>query len=168
VNTDAPSPDLDEAEQRVLEIQTKLHQWAADDPHRRFSDLYNVVCDTAVLLVAWARVRGNRGARWTGDIIFGTETLLPMLRADLKARQFAPLCERSSSPSPWASFGGSASPAPGIAPCKPRARPQDPPPPARHRGGDDGEGLERARRVDRHQAAGDAPDGLRVQKNPST
>ena len=32
VNTDAPWPDLDEAEWRVLKIQTKLHQWAIDDP----------------------------------------------------------------------------------------------------------------------------------------
>jgi len=32
VNTDAPWPDLDEAERRVLKIQTKLHQWAVDDP----------------------------------------------------------------------------------------------------------------------------------------
>ncbi|MDA8314722.1 MAG: hypothetical protein M0010_06040 [Actinomycetota bacterium] len=28
MNTDASWPDLFEAEQRVLEIQTKLHQWA--------------------------------------------------------------------------------------------------------------------------------------------
>ena len=29
MNTDAPWPDLDEAEWRVLKIQTKLHQWAS-------------------------------------------------------------------------------------------------------------------------------------------
>ncbi len=98
MNTDAPWPDLVEAEARVLEIQTKLHQWAADDPHRRFGDLYNLVCDPAFLLVAWARVRGNRGARSAGvdgvrprDIVFGRETLLPALRDDLKARRFVPL-----------------------------------------------------------------------------
>jgi len=28
VNTDASWPDLDEAESRVLKIQTKLHRWA--------------------------------------------------------------------------------------------------------------------------------------------
>ena len=66
VNTDAPWPDLDEAEARVLEIQTKLHQWAADDPHRRFDDLFNLVADPAFLVVAWDRVRGNRGARSAG------------------------------------------------------------------------------------------------------
>ena len=48
VNTDAPWPDLDEAEARVLKIQTKLHQWATDDPDRRFDDLYNLVSDPAV------------------------------------------------------------------------------------------------------------------------
>ena len=31
---------------RVSEIQTKLHQWAVDDPNRRFDDLYNFVYDT--------------------------------------------------------------------------------------------------------------------------
>ena len=52
MNTDAPWPDLDEAESRVLKIQTKLHRWARDDPHRRFDDLFNLVADPAVLLIA--------------------------------------------------------------------------------------------------------------------
>ncbi len=43
MNTDAPWPDTDEAWSRVLKIQTKLHQWASGDPHRRFDDLYNLV-----------------------------------------------------------------------------------------------------------------------------
>jgi len=63
VNTDASWPDLVEAESRVLKIQTKLHQWATDDTNRRFDDLYNLVCDPSFLVVAWDRVRGNRGAR---------------------------------------------------------------------------------------------------------
>ena len=54
------------AERRVLEIQAKLHRWARDEPHRRFDDLFNLVCDPAFLLVAWARVRGNKGARSAG------------------------------------------------------------------------------------------------------
>ena len=127
MNTDAPWPDLDEAELRVLEIQTKLHQWAADDPHRRFCDLYNLVCDPAVLLVAWARVRGNRGARTAGvdgvkprDIIFGRETLLPVLRADLKARQFVPLPVREKLiPKSGGKLRGLGIPTAGIALCKP-------------------------------------------------
>jgi RNA-directed DNA polymerase len=98
VNTDAPRPDLDEAEWRVLRIQTKLHQWATGDPHRRFDDLFNLVADPAFLVVAWDRVRGNRGSRSAGvdgvaprSIVFGKEAFLVELREDLKARRFAPL-----------------------------------------------------------------------------
>jgi RNA-directed DNA polymerase len=98
VNTDAPWPDLFEAESRVLKIQTKLHQWATDDPHRRFDDLFNLVADPAFLVVAWDRVRGNRGSRSAGvdgvaprSIYFGKEAFLTGLRDDLKARRFTPL-----------------------------------------------------------------------------
>jgi RNA-directed DNA polymerase len=98
VNTGAPWPDLDEAERRVLGIQTKLHQWATDDPHRRFDDLFNLVVDPAFLTVAWDRVRGNRGARSAGvdgvaprSIVFGVEGFVAGLRDDLKARRFQPL-----------------------------------------------------------------------------
>jgi RNA-directed DNA polymerase len=51
---------------RVLEIQAKLHRWARDDPHRRFGDLFNLVADPAFLLVAWDRVRRNKGAKTAG------------------------------------------------------------------------------------------------------
>jgi RNA-directed DNA polymerase len=40
VNTDELEYALSKAERRVLEIQTKLHRWSGDDPHRRFDDLY--------------------------------------------------------------------------------------------------------------------------------
>jgi RNA-directed DNA polymerase len=40
VNTDELEYALFRAERRVLEIQTKLHRWAGDDPHRRFDDLF--------------------------------------------------------------------------------------------------------------------------------
>src|ERR1039457_3925805 len=88
------------AEHRVLEIQAKLHRWASDDPHRRFDDLFNLVADPAFLLVAWDRVRGNKGARTAGvdgrttaSISLGTgvEEYLDRLRDDLKARTFRPL-----------------------------------------------------------------------------
>ena len=98
MNTDEPWPSLEEAEARVLGIQAKLHQWAIDGPDRRFCDLFNLVCDPAFLTVAWARVRGNRGARSAGvdgvkprDILFGTDTVLPFLRDDLKQGRFVPL-----------------------------------------------------------------------------
>ena len=97
MNTDAPWPTLEEAEARVLGIQVKLHQWATDSPDRRFCDLFNLVCDPAFLTVAWARVRGNRGARSAGvdgvkpaDILFGSATVLPLLRENLKAGRFVP------------------------------------------------------------------------------
>jgi RNA-directed DNA polymerase len=97
VNTGASWPDLFEAESRVLVMQTKLHQWAMADPGRRFDDLANLVYDPAFLVVAWARVRGNKGARTAGvdgvaprSIVFGVEALLGGLRDDLKAGRFVP------------------------------------------------------------------------------
>ena len=98
MNIGDPWPGLDEAETRVLGMQTKLHQWATDDPKRRFDDLYNLVHDPAFLVVAWHRVRGNKGARSAGvdgvaprSVVFGASELLAGLRDDLKARTFAPL-----------------------------------------------------------------------------
>jgi RNA-directed DNA polymerase len=100
VNTSAPSLSPSEAEARVLGIQAKLHRWATDDPDRRFDDLYNLISDPAVLLLAWRRVRGNKGARTAGvdgqtartiEAGQGVAVLLQELRADLKARRFQPL-----------------------------------------------------------------------------
>ena len=98
MNTDASWPSLEEAEARVLEIQTKLHQWAKVAPGRRFDDLYNLVHDRAILVVAWSRVRSNRGARSAGvdkvaprAITSAMESLLPTLRDELKAQSFMPL-----------------------------------------------------------------------------
>jgi RNA-directed DNA polymerase len=97
VNIGAPWPDLDQAESRVLAMQTKLHQWAMADPGRRFDDLANLVYDPAFLVVAWGRVRGNRGARTAGvdgaaprSIAFGAGVLLDRLREALKAGRFVP------------------------------------------------------------------------------
>ena len=56
MNVGAPWPVPKVAEARVLGIQRKLHKWASDDPDRRFSDLHNLVCDPAVLMMAWLRV----------------------------------------------------------------------------------------------------------------
>jgi RNA-directed DNA polymerase len=54
------------AEHRVLKIQTKLHCWTAAEADRRFDDLFNLVVDPAFLVVAWNRVRSNKGARTAG------------------------------------------------------------------------------------------------------
>ena len=100
MNTDESELALFRAERRVREIQTKLHRWARDDPHRRFGDVFNLVADPAFLLVAWDRVRGNKGARtagvdgWTAASIAaskGVEVLLDELRSQLKDRSFRPL-----------------------------------------------------------------------------
>lgn len=89
------------AGKRVLGMQTKLHQWAAADPGRRFDDLYNLVADPAFLVTAWERVSGNTGARSAGvdrqtvrsitESKLGVVGFLEELRADLRARTFRPL-----------------------------------------------------------------------------
>ena len=83
---------------RAGEAQTKLHRWATEDPGRRFDDLYNLVYDPAFLVVAWNRVRGNKGARTAGvdgvsprSVVFGAGELLDGIRDDLKSRRFAPV-----------------------------------------------------------------------------
>ncbi len=81
-------------------MQAKLHLWAARDAGRRFDDLYNLVCDPAFLVVAWDRVRKNKGARTAGvdgvspqSIVAGGDVagFLAETRAQLKARVFTPL-----------------------------------------------------------------------------
>ncbi len=97
MNTGVSWPDRYTAEPRVLGMQMKLHQWAKADPGRRFDDVFNLVYDPAFLVVAWNRVRANKGARTAGidgvaprSVVFGVEELLAGLRDDLKARRFVP------------------------------------------------------------------------------
>ncbi len=105
MNTGAPDLDLAEARARVLGIQTKLHRWATGDPRRRFDDLFNLVADPAFLLLAWHRVRGNKGARSAGvdgqtaraiEAGRGVAAFLTDLRSDLKAGRFSPLPVREA------------------------------------------------------------------------
>ena len=100
MNTDELESATFAAEHRVLEIQAKLHRWASDDPDRRFDDLYNLVCDPAFVLVAWDRVRGNKGARSAGvdgktayaiEVEIGTEVFCDRVREQLKTRSFIPV-----------------------------------------------------------------------------
>ena len=60
------SLDAKVAQERVLGWQTKLHRRAGQDEQQRFGDLFNLVCDPATLLVAWERVKRNRGSRTAG------------------------------------------------------------------------------------------------------
>jgi RNA-directed DNA polymerase len=103
VNTDALGlswPSFMTAERRVLEIQAKLHRWATGDPQHRFDDLYNLVTDPAFLVVAWDRVRGNKGSRTAGvdgktaryiEAEQGVEVFLGQLRQQVKQRSFQPV-----------------------------------------------------------------------------
>lgn len=100
MNTDELEWAVTKAERRVLEIQTKLHCWANDDQHRRFDDLFNLVADPAFLLVAWYRVRGNKGARTAGvdgktvrsiEAGQGVEGFLDKLRSQLRELTFRPV-----------------------------------------------------------------------------
>jgi RNA-directed DNA polymerase len=96
VNTGAPWPGLEEAERRVHAMQSKLHQWAAADAVRQFDDLYNLVYDPAFLVVAWNRVKTNKGARSAGidgiapRAITDDAAFLGGIRDALKSRQYAP------------------------------------------------------------------------------
>ncbi|WP_306306820.1 hypothetical protein [Nocardia brevicatena] len=100
MNTSEPSIAALRAERRVLGIQTKLHRWANDDPHRRLDDLFNLVTDPAFLLMAWERVSGNKGARSSGvdgtTVAFvreriGVDNFLAEVRDQLRSRSFRPL-----------------------------------------------------------------------------
>ena len=101
MNTSAPMP-VHVAEQRVLGWQTKLHRWAAQDEQQRFGDLFNLVCDPATLLVAWERVKRNRGSRTAGVDgqtrarieETGVQRLLDELREELKSDSYRPLPAR--------------------------------------------------------------------------
>jgi RNA-directed DNA polymerase len=88
------------ASARVLEIQAKLHRWAKDGPARRFDDLFNLVVDPAFLIVAWERVRNNKGARTAGvdgfsayyvEQVRGVGAFLADLREQVRSGTFRPL-----------------------------------------------------------------------------
>ena len=100
MNSGGSLPEPMVATARVLEIQRKLHKWAKDDQARRFDDLHSRVCDPATLMVAWQRVRGNRGSRSAGvdgqtaheiEARRGVEQFLAGLREELRTGTYRPL-----------------------------------------------------------------------------
>ena len=101
VNTSAPLA-AHVAEERVLGWQTKLHRWAAQEEQQQFGDLFNLVCDPATLLVAWERVKRNRGSKTAGVDgqtrkrieQMGVDGVLAKLREELKAGTYRPLPAR--------------------------------------------------------------------------
>lgn len=105
VNIGALLSEPETARARVLGIQTKLHRWAATDPGRCFGDLFNLVADPAFLVVAWTRVRGNKGGKTAGidgatawsieNRGRGLEGFLTDVRASLRDRSFRPVPVRT-------------------------------------------------------------------------
>ena len=99
MNTPAPFSDAEVAQERVLGWQTKLHRWAGEDERVRFGDLFNLLCDPATLLVAWERVKRNRGSKTAGVDgetrkrieQLGVEKVLGELRQSLRDGTYAPL-----------------------------------------------------------------------------
>ena len=95
----APLPAVELAEERVLGWQTKLHRWAGEDAQARFGDLFNLLCDPATLVVAWERVKRNRGSKTAGVDgetrkrieQIGVENVLGELRQSLRDGSYAPL-----------------------------------------------------------------------------
>jgi len=84
----------------VRRIQDKLHCWAVNDVGRRFDDLFNLVCDPAVLAVAFERVASNKGARTPGidrttvswiETTVGVDVFLHDVREQLRSRVFRPV-----------------------------------------------------------------------------
>ena len=63
MNTDELELALFEAERKVLKVQTKLHGWARDDPHRRFDDL---LISSPIPRSFWSRGIGCGGTREPG------------------------------------------------------------------------------------------------------
>jgi RNA-directed DNA polymerase len=101
VNSLAPL-DAKFAEERVLGWQNKLHGWAVRDEQARFGDLFNLICDPATLLVAWERVKRNRGSKTPGVDgqtrkrieQMGVDDVLSKLREELKDGTYRPLPAR--------------------------------------------------------------------------
>lgn len=95
----------EQAKAKVLDLQRKLHKWSKADQQRRFCDLWNLVCDPAILQVAWLRVRNNRGSRSAGIDgqtrryveRYGVERFLADVRMSLKDRSFQPVPVRERS-----------------------------------------------------------------------
>ena len=99
----SPAPlDAKSASERVLGWQTRLHRWAVQDGQARFGDLFNLICDPATLLVAWERVKRNRGSKTAGvdgqtrERVeqMGVDGVLAKLRQELKDGTYRPLPAR--------------------------------------------------------------------------
>jgi len=50
----------------ILDMQRKLYGWSRTDPHKVFSDQFNLVCDRRNLHLAWRQLSKNKGSRTPG------------------------------------------------------------------------------------------------------
>ena len=78
-------------------MQMKLSQWATEDPAKRFTDLYSLLCNEVWLRVAHYSVNTNQGRETAGidgetmsHFNGNLEGNLEELRAQLKAKTFEP------------------------------------------------------------------------------
>ena len=99
LNNDMPWPGIDDAWLWVLDSQRKLHRWTKADKEKKFDDLFNLVPDRKTLLVAWDRIRNNRGSRtagvdgknrWHVENCIGVRRFLEDIRASLKSGAYEP------------------------------------------------------------------------------
>ena len=130
LNSGAPWPTPDRRRSGYSGSSASCTSGQPTDQDRRFSDLHNLVCDPATLMVAWRRVRGNRGSRsagrgWprpptTSSTVLGVERFLAELREELRAGSYRPLpVKERRSPSRAASAAGSGSRRFATASCRP-------------------------------------------------
>jgi RNA-directed DNA polymerase len=82
----------------VSEMQRKLSQWAADDPTKRFVDLYSLLCNDVWLRVAAHEVLKNQGSETAGidgktksNFLGDLAGDIKCLKESLRARTFEPM-----------------------------------------------------------------------------
>lgn len=83
-------------EDKVRRLRDKLWAAAKRHPGRRFHALYDKIARSDVLVVAWERVRRNKGAAGVDGVTlaaveaYGAERMLAELQADLRAGTYRP------------------------------------------------------------------------------
>ena len=82
--------------EKVRVLQRKLYRAANAQPQRTFGVLFDKVCNSEVLWVAWSQVRRNRGAAGVDGAtiesieVQGVEPLLEQLREELRTQRYRP------------------------------------------------------------------------------
>lgn len=84
----------------ILDMQRKLYCWSRSDRDKVFSDLFNLVCDSRTLALAWKYLSQNQGSRTPGvdgvtrrkieEQPGGTTKFLDRLREDLRSGRYSP------------------------------------------------------------------------------